>query len=216
MAVKIKMELDKHDVRKFQHALLIYKNATGKDARYVVNRAAMNVAFRAIQNTKEADLKDPIPADLKRPWSDMRNPWNLTLWNLRKQGIHPKILKTSDIRARARKMIASRKRARAFIRAGWLPAAKALKAIVRAGAPGGALRGVRRRPGKGSAKPAFQTVRPVAEITNASTSKSASSPAALSRWGGPGLARAVRFVTDDMLQYARGLLEKRARAFNRG
>lgn len=194
------------DLSALNRVLPLYKRATGKDAEYVVNRAAMNLAFRAYTFTKKTD-RAKIAALL-----GVRNPYALTVWNLKRR--RKKIPPRKRLALEVNKLINARLRARAFIAAGFLPAAQALQRIVRAGAPRGFLAsGERRRPGYGWARAATRSNNPTALVVNASKTANISSLGALRKFGADGLQKAVAFVAADMRQYAEDRLKKSARLF---
>jgi hypothetical protein len=203
--VRLKFELD---TRELSDALNRYKQATRKDNLTVVNRAAMNVAFRSAQFTPKVE-KSKIKDELGQITAGGPTLAKMILLrNLHRAG--KKIPRALD-RA-AERLIRARQATAGFIRAGWIPAAKKLQAFVQRGRipP---LAG-RRRPGKGGAIPATSERDPWAEVINTSVSKSPTSGEALERYGGPALQRAVDFVANDMKTHAEGLMEKRARQYS--
>lgn len=207
MASAITFELDKTSLRGLDRALRTYQKATKKDMPDVVNRAAMNVAFRAAQFTPQAN-KESI-----RKLIGVRNPYALTVWDLKRRG--KRIPKRDKLEAAVNRFIAAKLRTVAFIRAGWIPAAKKLQKVVKGGRPKISLSKIRRLPGKGDAVIARETLNTFSEVINKSTSKSPTSASALFRYGQDGLNKAVSFVTKDMLDYATERLRKNAKTFNR-
>ena len=198
------------DTRGFDRALREYQKATGKTVPQVVNRAAVNLAFRSAQFTPPAD-KFAVASG-----KGIRNPWAFVNYTLKKQG--KKLPKNRDAYNKALAMIL-RKRAAAvgFIRAGWVKAGRAIKD--KAGNVGSTMRppgGVSRRLGVGRGTPAIEALNAFALIVNASdNAKSETGPKALQRYGGAGLQKAIGFVTRDMLDYARKKMAQNAARFNR-
>jgi hypothetical protein len=204
----LNFEIDPADLRRFDKALRTYAEATKKDVPYILNRSAMNLAFRACSFTHQAN-KEAI-----RAMTGVNNVYALVNWNRSQKGL-PGLAKAGR-EAAVRKFIAARVRAVGFIRAGWLKPARKLQKVVRGAKPAGVnIRGLNNKIGKGTATLARASLNAFSEIVNQSTSKSPTSPAALVKHGGEGLRKAVRFVTNDMLTYAREKLAKNAAKFNR-
>lgn len=202
--MKASLELDPASVRNFQSALEIYRRATRKDVPEVVNRAAINLAFRSAQFTPKADIPSSI--------GKIRNIYAFTNWVYTQRGIkHPTKARRDAAFSR---LIRQRVSVAGFIRRGW---AQAGKRIQQQSGIRGSVRipGLGGRRGKGTGTMARQAILSFAEIVNFSTSKSVTSASALKRYGGEGLQEAIRFVTGDMMEYARKKLDQRAREFNR-
>lgn len=200
-APQIKLEIDRKSLANFQAALSLYAKATGKDAPEIVNRAAVNLAFRAAEFTPKADMSAAI--------GKIRNIYAFT--NFRYTQTRRKHPKRAKMDAAVLRTIRQLNALSGFIRRGWVAAGRKLKAqsgvtgTSRAPAGGGGKKG------KGTATMAREAVVSFAEIVNYSTSKSGSSPAALEKYGGSGLSRAVSFVANDMRQYAEKKLAQRAK-----
>jgi hypothetical protein len=195
------------DTRGLAKALREYQEATGKDLPTVVNRAAVNLAFRSAQLTKTAD-KFSVASG--RGIYQFRQ-W--VRWVFTSKGKFPPLTDDEIIKEGA-KILRKRAAAVGYIRAGWVRAGKKIQQ--KAGNIGRVVSAPRvpAKLGRGYAIAARQAISTFAQITNASTSKSPTSDAALRRYGGDGLKGAIAFVTADMLAYARKKMAERAAKFN--
>lgn len=208
----LKLAVDQRSLRELDRAIVQYARKRKKDVPDVVNRAAMNVAFRAAQFTTKASKTDILKGF---------NPYALVRWIYRTHGPikgGPSELKTkADAQAAADRLIAIRMASIAFIRAGWLPAAKKLKAIVRRGKGDISTRSLRKgREGFGYGRAALNAARPFALVVNQSVNKdNPTSGAALEKFGGPAATRAIRYVANDMLKFIREPFDAGALEFNR-
>ena len=207
MPSPVTFDIDPRSMRAFESALRQYSAASKRTNAEIVNKKAVDLAFRAAQLTKKAD-KFSV-----RSGKGIRNPWAFTKWDLKRRG--KKLPKSRDAMINATRRVLNARAARVgFIAAGWAQAGRKLKA--QAGVKGGSVKGFGRKLGRGSASMARATIRAFAELVNKSTSKSESSPDALVKHGSKGAADAIRFVTADMLVYARRKYGKTNQAFNRG
>jgi hypothetical protein len=208
----VKLAVDKQSLRDLDRALVRYAKKRQKDVPDVANRAAMNVAFRAAQFTPKASK-----TDIKNGF----NPYALVRWIYKTRGPIKNgpstITSKSDLETAAAKLVAIRMASIAFIRAGWLPAAKTLQAIVKRGKGDITASRLRRgRVGFGYGKSAIGLVRPFALVVNQSVNPTnATSGAALEAYGGPAAAKAIRYVANDMLRFIREPFDAGALEFNR-
>ena len=213
MARQLTIEVDKSSLRELDRAILRYAAKRKKDIPDVVNRAAMNVAFRAAQFTPKTTKSKIL--------SGIDNPHALARWIYKNRGPFknaPQDPKTKDEWQQVTdKLIAVRLASIAFIRAGWLPGAKKLRALVRKGKADIKSRSLRRgREGFGDAQPARFALQAFALIFNRSYNpKNATSVAALQQQAGPAAEKAVRYVAADMLRFIKEPFDKGALEFNR-
>jgi hypothetical protein len=181
------MKIVIENLPEFRRALLEYQQATLKDGAEILNRAGRNVAFRAASFTPISTAAK-IRADLNK---DPHLKYALTSLFLRKKGRG--ILKSPQFREAVRKFIARRVASRGYLRSGWAPAIEAL---------GGSYRGRKVGKGHGWARKASMT-HLVTEISN--------TVPGIDEMGVEALNEAIDFVAADMLEYAQGLLAKRAK-----
>ena len=206
MGAAVSIEIDKSSLRQFQNAIQTYHLATRKDIPEVVNRAALNLAFRSAQFTQIADRQ------AIKSMKGVRNPYALVNWNYTQQNKpHPK---RKQMDAAVRKFFNSRSAAAGFFRRGWVEAGRKIQEATGL-RPGVRVTGIGRRKGWGRATPAREALRSFALITNYAASKTKGSGEALVKFGGEGLKKAVNFVANDMLTYAQKKLAKRAQEFSR-
>lgn len=199
----ISISIDPVSLASFRAALGEYMQVCKRDVVEIVNRRALNLAFRAAQFTPTADRN--AVAQLV----GVRNPYALAVWNLKRAG--KKIPKRHQMEKVVSRLISARVRTVGFIRGGWVKAGRRVAELVRIRAPRiGSLRG----PGKGDAVVA-DILNLTAEIINRSVSKSPTSVAALRRYGGQGLNAALAFEARDMREYIARKLKQRADEFNR-
>lgn len=188
----------KIDTSKFIFALRAYKAATKKDGAEVLNRAARNVAFRASSATKKGSAAR-IRASLNR---DPHLRYALTALALKKRGVGA--LKSPEFAREVERFVSHRAASANYLRAAW---AKAIEDL------GGSFRGEKFRGAGGFANKA--TVRQlVTEIVAITAQPNGSKAASAERVGMVALQKALVFVADDMLQYARDLMGKTARNFS--
>lgn len=205
--------VDKRSLRELDRAIVLYASKRKKDIPDVVNRAAMNVAFRAAQFTPQAKA-----SNIK---TGIRSPYGLTRWIYANRGPikgAPQDINTkANLERAASRLISIRLASIAFIRAGWLPAAKRLQKVVRRGK--GDIKGKRYRKGRegfGYGTPARSALKSFALVVNQSVNPAnSSSGAALEQYGTPAADRAVRYVANDMLKLIREPFDKGALEFNR-
>lgn len=223
MSVKIAI-----DSREFQKALHKYKEATGKSNAEIVNRAAMNIAFRSAQYTPKASrssitgMLDQFHAGsvyvgksgnrlkkAKKLFRATPRARGFVLWWLKTNGKNATGITDEQVLALVKKIRGRRLASIAFIKSGWLPAARAFQAAVK-GASGFKQSAFgREKVGIGGSKIARVGLFSTAELWNASINKdNKSSEAALHKYGKPGFDRAVQFVSRDMLSYARRKLRE--------
>ena len=230
------------DTSAFNRALREYQQATGKDSDAVVNRAAKNLAFRAVQMTQHADragiealkqvksvtvfgksgrrLKDynslSASQRARRTTEEATtSAFLIYLYWQRKAGVNirQKFANRQAIMDAARRMVQARISSINYLRSGWLQAAKAFQGV---SAPRPANLPVIKNPGPGGARISTGG-RGSAEIWNSSlySKNEGGVSQGLYGVGKRGLMKAMQFVQDDMIQYARKKMAARAAKFNR-
>lgn len=188
----------KVDTSQFIFALRAYKAATKKDSVTVLNRAARNVAFRASSFTPKGSA-NKIRRDLMR---DKRLRFALTSIALRKKGIGrlpaPQFQKAVDSYVSRRASSAN------YLRAGW---AKAVQDL------GGVFRGAKFRGAGGFGNKALVN-KLLAEIVNTTTHQNAASVRGAELIGSEALQKAIAFVAEDMITYAKEIMAPTAKKFS--
>lgn len=206
------------DLSEFKRTLNAYLLKTSKSLPAAINNKAGRVAWRALSTTKKADRKE-IEALGVSGYRVMRSRQTGAFRQGRpiyneggrmRDILVAKELKSgrrdfSDMGSRVRKAIAARLSSISFLRAGWLPAYRALKRHI-AGAAG--LVDARQRGrAKGYARQAVDGFNPVAVIANnAPPSEQAA------KFVEQGLGAAFRIETADMKTYLERKLKEDARA----
>lgn len=208
------------DLAPLDAALKTYAGARKIELPKALNRAGKNVALRAVQFSPAVGA-GKIAAELRvvvavlaltktgktrKKRKEIHEPTTLAkaiiLARLRKKGIDPRQVSAAEIQKMALKLAASRIKSANYLRAGWLPAAKAFGA-------GAARAGVKqwgRDRGVGILATAEQMV---AELRNDVPTKwKAGSPGYEKAVAG--LQRAVDYVAGDMLDFATKALDAAA------
>lgn len=187
----------KLDTSEFESALNSYREATGKDAKDILNKAALNFAYRAAQFTV-VETAAQIQSDLLK---DPKILYALVSLSLRKRGIGT--LAPAEFQKEVAAFIQRRKGSARYLRVGWAQAIIDL---------GGSFRGSRLERGSHSfANPAtvadlLATVAWIVDETNEHKAETAEDKV----W--PVLQEALDFVADDMQTYANEKLAKTAAA----
>lgn len=206
-APQIKIELDQKSKSDFEAALSLYHKATKKEIPVVVNRAAVNLCFKAAKATKQAD---------KQAIKSMQGIYNQVAWlewNYKRLG--REMPPHEDLVKAITKFASSRAASAGFIRRGWVRAAQKLMQKTGVRPTTATPAGGKNSPGKGTATPATQGNDNTAEVVNFATSKSSSSASALTKYGGTALQQAFQTVAADMRGHAEKLLAKQAQQFNK-
>lgn len=211
-------EIPAREMANFESAIKEYYQATGKDAAYVVNRQALNVAIKAAQNTPSAD-KGAIEGVTRRPWwpklvaKVMMSGKQIKVGRGKKRRTITAAVSGHYTRAEARqvskKMIGNRVKKAGFIRSGWSPAIKRLSAEKlklkgqAAGTPA-----FTRNEGKapGDVVIAQPGISPTAEIINKATGAE--------KVAGPALISAYGLAAADMRGYVAETYGETARKFS--
>lgn len=188
----------KIDTTKFVAALRAYRLATKKDTVEVLNRAARNVAFRASQFTPKGNA-GKIRADLMR---DPHLRYALTALQLKKTGQGR--LPSPQFQAAVDRLVSKRASSANYLRAGW---AKAVQDL------GGSFRGAKFRGAGGFANKAIVS-RLIAEIVNTTTHTKSASVIGAELIGTEALQKAIAFVAEDMIQFAKQLMGTTAKKFS--
>jgi len=202
----LKIELDPATVNEFKRALNVYKDHTSKEHSYIVNRAAMNLAFRSAQFT-EKTTKVKILAGMNNPKAVMASQI------LKAGGAIP-----AGFNQSFQKMLNKRFSSIAFIKASWLPAAKALAQVVKKGAQSiSSFSFGRTKMGSGYVHIAQGIGNNCwAEIANTAINpKNPTSAAALEKIGRPAHEKAMKFVTADMMKFCNEVYDAEALKFNK-
>ena len=228
------MMLDETSRQNFTSALEKYAAERKIDNAEACNRAAYQVAWRAIAHTSHANSpavesqlgqivghaltftkRGKISKSIRSRKAGIVSTKSLA-YNIMAARIFRKVGKggmprSVEIQASAYKMVRKRVASVSFILAGWIPAIRRLQSVVQ-----NAFYHVPRdRAGKGGVRIATAGHNVFAEITNSSVNpKSRSSEEALFRVGGAGLAQAVDEELEDMLAYVQKQLDQRAAEFN--
>lgn len=222
------LTLDPASLKELQRKISQYKKDSGKDAVETLNHAGLQLALRALWNTKSADKQDieslrevyaVTVFGKKRRLKKAKELRRATtrglvvyISKLRRDGNDPKGLSTEQLMTGAIRMVNRRMSSVSFIKSGWIAAIKRLSNALGKGTPSLP----RKRAGKGSARPAVQSENPFAEIVNRSRSDTAKgSDAALLRYGGQGLTSAIPVATADLAAYGEKKLTQRAAEFNK-
>jgi hypothetical protein len=229
---------DGRDLTELDRALEFYAAATGKDMEDVCNRTSMNVAYRSAQLTVKADrakLMTMLGQSAKGKAKKGGSRFKVTTAasailakRMRKGGaktLPPQPTWDLLVAAFIKKTITSI----AFIKSGWLPAAKVFERLYRG--PRGI--NVSKSEAFGRTDPDISTVNPypqigegigaravggviTAELANQSVNpRNKTSEWALEHFGGSGLDKAIAFVAQDMTDYAQERMDKQAGVFNK-
>lgn len=228
--MKANLAIDPASLRALESTMQRYAREMNRSAEYTVNRTLQNIAGWAAHETIKAD-RERLAAELGAPASStgsggaraIRRPAIQPTTvakaryaaNLRRKGlpIPPEPMFTQKVRA----MVAAILRSVAFMKAGWLPAFRALKARqAELAFSETAAFGGRWEPGYGDVSRARETGPGwEGEIANQSVNRmDPGSWPALERYAGSGLDRAVRLKIRDMEDFLDREAEKNARLFN--
>ena len=227
-------EIDAGSVARLESTMAKYELQMHKASAYVVNRTLQNVAGWAAHYTRKADYQKLVAeleltyrtVSLRKPFAPRKKPKLITtaaaLKNTVAAARHAARLRmrypgrpippAAEFYAGVARMIAKTLRSIAFMKAGWLPAFRALKVKQAAAAQSEqSAFGSRTRPGYGGSIRAVATTDgATGEIYNTSINpKNKTSWWALSTYGGEGLNLAVSHVTADMEKY---MAEEHAKA----
>lgn len=188
----------KVDTSQFRFALRAYKAATKKDCVDVLNRAAKNVAFRASSFTPKGRA-NRIRRDLM---SDPRLRYALTSIILKKRGVGR--LPSPQFQKEVDKFVSRRASSANYLRAGWA------KAVVDLG---GTFRGAKFRGAGGFGNKALVN-KLLADIVNTTTHANAASVKGAELIGSEALQKAIAFVAEDMITFAKQLMMPTAKKFS--
>lgn len=186
------------DVSQLIFAFRAYKAATKKDEVEIVNRASRNIAYRASSFTPKGQA-NKIRRDLM---SDPHLRYALTSIILKKRGVGR--LPSPQFQKEVDKFVSRRASSANYLRAGWA------KAIVDLG---GTFRGAKFRGAGGFANKAIIS-RIIAEIVNTTTHSTAASVQGAELIGNEALQKAIAFVSEDMLSFAKELMAPTAKKFS--
>jgi hypothetical protein len=183
------------NISEFVGALRAYKIASQKDGADVLNHAIRNVAYRAAEFT-------PVASVAKIRSSLMADPhlrYALTSIALKKRGVG--MLKSPEFAKEVERFVSRRVSSARYLRAAYA------EAIIRLG---GTFKGSRFKGASGFANPA--TVgRLIAEIVAITSQPDAGHAQSAEDIGIKALQKAVDFVANDMLVYAKRKMEETAR-----
>lgn len=188
----------KIDISQFQLALRAYKAATNKDATEVINRAARNIAYRAASFTNKGTA-NKIRNDIM---SDSHLRYALTSLALKKRGIGR--LPAPQFQKEVDRFVSRRASSAGYLRSGWAAAIQAL---------GGSFRGAQFKGAGGFANKAVVS-RLICEIVNTTSHKTQASVRGAELIGTEAVRKAVAFVSEDMINYAKQLMGVTARKYS--
>ncbi len=192
-------ELPQSSLRNFEEALELYERATKKEMSSVLNRAGLNVAYRAAQFTSFAE-RGAILRALK---SNPKLAYALTALSLKKRGIGalPKGQFQAEVDAFIQRRISSSR----YLRTGWAPAIIAL---------GGTFKGVKTERGAEGYADKSTPAKLLTIIANVVKEPNEAQAYRAENALFPALEEAVNFVAEDMTKHAQEKLAKTAEAFS--
>lgn len=231
--------IDNAKLQRLRLAMREYAVALRKDNAAVLNRAAGQLAYRAMLYTHKASpdrirqelLQEVAVQVFNRRGKRLKKPFSYTqattygmvqmLIKMRKgtlyyrgfpNGTDPRQFTRTDLQIMARKYVNRRISSAAFIASGFKPAFLAFMQAYRSGTAG---LSAQFRPGKGYGVGivAVPGDKSTAVIQNLATTLDPSSHPALLKYGIPGMDKALTFVTADMSQYALEALKKNREHF---
>jgi hypothetical protein len=194
------------DDREFQAALKAYMKVSRRSLAEIVNKRAVNIAFKSIKHTPAAGKRD-INSELR---SKSKRAPKQSLARLRVIVINRKrdkeIPKGKDLTAAANEVIKNRKKSIGYIKAGWLSAVQALQPHAK----------LRKRPPRlnddgdatklGYGKPARSGLNPTAIIAN--------QVAGAVEVGSKAIQRAMQEDALDMRTFTAKRMQQDAKKFN--
>lgn len=186
------------DTTDFRAALRAYKIATKKDMVDVLNRAARNVAFRAASFTPKGN-RNRIMRDL---YKDPHLRYALTSLALRKTGVG--ILKSPQFQKEVDRFVARRAISAGYLRSGW---AKAIQDL------GGTFRGAKFKGASGYGDKATIN-KLIALVVNNTQHATPAGVQGAELIGNEAMQKAVAFVAEDMMDYARKLMGFTAKKYS--
>lgn len=181
----------------FAEALYQYEAATGKDSADILNRAALNVAYRAAQFTPvatAAEIKSGLSGNEKMLAA-------LTSISLRKRGIG--VVSAPGFQKEMQNYLTRRVGSRRYLRSGWAPAIIAL---------GGSFRGSKLSRGVDGYADKATPLQLLAEIGVIIDEAHAGKVEGAEKIGEKALVEAIDFVAEDMIEYSQDRLAKTAAA----
>lgn len=199
MAVEITV-----DTREFNAALREYIKVSSRTLPEIVNKRAVNIAFRAIRHTPRA-TKSRIKRDLKqKSRTNPKAPLGPVLVNYNRGRAGKKGLYGPDMVDAVDQLQLGREKSAGFIKSGWIGAVQDLAphAKVFRRPPRITVKG---KP-KGYGKPARQGLNPTAEIVN--------QVAGAVKVGSAALQRAINEDAADMRNYVAKRMQQDANRYN--
>lgn len=192
-------ELPSSSLRNFEEALDLYMTTTKKDMSEVLNKQALNVAYRAAQFTSFAE-RGAILRALK---VDPHLAYALTSLSLKKRGIGklPKGQFQAEVDAFIQRRISSSR----YLRTGWAPAIIAL---------GGTFKGIKTERGADGYADKSTPAKLLAIIANVIKEPNEAQAYRAENALFPALEEAVNFVAEDMVKHAQEKLAKTATLFS--
>lgn len=197
VAKAVDLQIDPQSMRSFKSALEKYRRATNKDEAEILNRAALNVMYKAMSFTPKARLsRFPFNAKPGRGRTYRQRFFFAKNARVGRKGVPYQEAEKSYRRKRS---------SAGYIRAGWLNAAHEFAKAAKKPPP-------RNRPfrmgdaNKGGARRARQGFRVEAEATNYADGAG--------KVGSEPLRRAMDFVAVDMEDWAQSKLNQTARKFS--
>lgn len=190
------LSLPDSTLREFGEALYVYEKATKKDTVEILNRAALQIAYRAAQFTPVAEAGE-IRAQLFR---DPHLVAALTSLSLKKRGVG--VIAGPLFEKEMQRFVTRRVGSKRYLRSGWAPAIIAL---------GGTFRGSKLSRGIDGYANRATPVLLLAEIAATLDEANEEKAEGAERVGEKALIEAVEFVTEDMTNYANDKLAETAR-----
>lgn len=197
VANAVDIQIDPESLRSFKRALAKYKEATNKDEADILNRAALNVMYRAMSFTPKAKLSR-FPFNAK-PGQGRTRRERFFFAKKARIGRHGTPYQVAE------KAYRSKRSSSGYIRAGWLNAAHEFAKAARKSPP-------RSRPfrrgdaNRGGGRKARQGFRVEAEATNFADGAATV--------GSVPLRQAMDFVATDMEDWAQAKLNQTARKYS--
>jgi hypothetical protein len=236
------MEVSKRDLDLFTSALRTYAKHRRMDNADALNRAGMQLAYTAINQTRTANaqeveqqlrrtvasritndsgrrLKKPRPIQEATTYGKVAMIIKMRAGQLFYKGFpnatDPRQYSRDELNKLALRYVNRRIASVGFIASGWIPAYRKFRATYKGSKAGMSLAGKRQTPGLGGAEIAQAVENAAAVLFNKSTTPAKGADSALHRVGTAGLNRALSFVRQDMLAFVKKQLAERAARFNR-
>jgi len=136
--LQVSFEIPAREIARFEAAIKEYYQRTGKDAAYVVNRQALNVAIKTAQNTPVADAS-AIRRIVQKPWWPKFVAKRIMGKGIRLTGKKPKryggrsqvrgSYTVEEARQASKQIVKNRLKKKGWVRSGWSVAIARLAAL---------------------------------------------------------------------------------------